>query len=290
MTLQQLIVLALQVSIVLTVFGFGLQTTSATLLGILRQPSLLGRSFAAMFVIMPIVAVVIARVFALNPAVEITLLALSISPIPPMLPGRETKAGGHPAFALGLMAIAGLASIVTVPVTLAILGRSVTRPVGMSSAELVRVVLTMAVLPLASGMACLALWPNVATRIAKPVQMVSRVLLISGVLALLAGVLPSAWTLIGNGSLAAMAAFVATGLAIGHWLGGPEASDRTVLAMSTASRHPAIALAIAKANFPEEQQLGSAIVLFLLVNLVIGFLYLARQKRCAQVSASDHRP
>jgi len=76
-----------------------------------------------------------------------------------------------------------------------------------------------------------------------------------------------------------MIAFVAAGLAIGHWLGGPDANDRTVLALSTASRHPAIALSIAKANFPDEPRLGAAIVLFLLVNLVVGFTYLARRKR-----------
>jgi bile acid:Na+ symporter, BASS family len=285
MTLQQAILLALQASIVLTVFGFGLQARSGHVLHVLRQPSLLARSFAAMFVIMPILAVAITRVFALDRAVEIALVALSISPIPPLLPGRETKAGGaHRAFALGLMAITGLASIVTVPVTLAIFGRFSPHPFGMSSAAIAKVVLMLAVLPLAAGLAGLALWPNVAARIAKPVYMVSRVLLVLAALVLLVVALPAAWALVGNGSLAAMTAFVAAGLAIGHWLGGPEADDRTVLAMSTASRHPAIALAIAKVNFPDEPRLGAAIVLFLLVNLLIGFPYLARQKQKRKIS------
>ena len=104
MTLQRAILLTLQISIVLTVFAFGLKARSDHVLHVLRQPSLLGRSFAAMFVIMPIVAVAITRVFALTPAVGISLIALSISPIPPLLPGRDTKAGAHRAFALGLMA------------------------------------------------------------------------------------------------------------------------------------------------------------------------------------------
>ena len=112
--------------------------------------------------------------------------------------------------------------------------------------------------------------------------MVSRVLLVIGVLALLVVGLPAAWALVGTGRLSAMTAFVAAGLAIGHWLGGPEANDRTVLAMSTASRHPAIALSIAKANFPDEPRLGAAIVLFLVVNLVIGFIYMARRKRLSR--------
>ena len=279
MTLQRAILLALQISIVMTVFAFGLKARSDHVLHVLRQPSLLGRSFAAMFVIMPIVAVAITRAFALTPAVEIALIALSISPIPPLLPGRDTKAGAHRAFALGLMAITGLASIVTVPVTLAIFGHYSAHPFAMSSAAIARVVLMMAVLPLASGLTCLALWPSVAARIARPIYMVSRVLLVLAALVLLVVGLPAAWALVGNGSLAAMIAFVAAGLAIGHWLGGPDANDRTVLALSTASRHPAIALSIAKANFPDEPRLGAAIVLFLLVNLVVGFTYLGRRKR-----------
>ena len=67
------------------------------------------------------------------------------------------------------------------------------------------------------------------------------------------------------------------------------ANDRTVLALSTASRHPAIALAVAKGNFPEEPRLGAAIVLFLLVNLVIAFPYVTRQRRRVIAKASDGR-
>jgi bile acid:Na+ symporter, BASS family len=42
-----------------------------------------------MFVIMPIVAVALAMAFELLRSVEIVLVALAISPIPPLLPGRE---------------------------------------------------------------------------------------------------------------------------------------------------------------------------------------------------------
>ena len=69
------------------------------------------------------------------------------------------------------------------------------------------------------------------------------------------------------------------GLAIGHWLGGPSAEHRLVLALSTAIRHPAIALAIAKANSPDEPQLGATITLYLLVSLLIGIPYQIWQKR-----------
>ena len=104
-------------------------------------------------------------------------------------------------------------------------------------------------------------------------------LLVLGVLAILANGMPAVLSLIGNGSVIAFGAFVAAGLASGHLLGGPHAAERLVLALSTATRHPAIALAVAKANFPDEPLLGATVLLYLLVGLLIGVPYQVWQKR-----------
>ena len=279
MTAQQAIVLALQASIMMTVFGFGLEASPGDVLYVVRRPSLLGRSLLAMFVIMPAFAILVVKVFALPPPVEIALVALSISPIPPILPARQLRVGGDASYGLGLMVITGLLSILIVPVAVEILARSLTRPFAMPPAAIARVVLLIAILPLAAGVACRAMWPAVAARIAKPIDLIAKVGLVIGVLAILASVVPAIFSQAGEGAIAAMAAFVVVGLAVGHWLGGPDADHRPVLALSTASRHPAIALAIAKANFPDEPYLGAAIVLFLLVNLLVAVPYLRRQKQ-----------
>jgi BASS family bile acid:Na+ symporter len=62
-------------------------------------------------------------------------------------------------------------------------------------------------------------------------------------------------------------------------LGGPAPENALVLALSTASRHPAIALAVAKINFPNEPYLGATILLYLIVLTVITVPYVARQHR-----------
>jgi bile acid:Na+ symporter, BASS family len=279
MTLQQAIVLALQVSILMTVFSFGLRTTVDDVLYVVRRPSLLARSLLAMFVIMPIVAVALARLFELRPSVEIALVALAISPIPPLLPGREQKAGGHASYALGLMMIVAVLSIATVPAAVDLVGRYFMKPFAMSSGAIASIVLKAAILPLVAGMVFRALLPAGAARIAKPVQLIATVLLVAGVLALLAGTLAVVFSLLGNGSVIAMAAFVVAGLAAGHLCGGPNGDDRLVLALSTASRHPAIALAIAKVNFPDEPHLAATIILYLVISLLIGIPYQVWQKR-----------
>src|SRR5690606_1752812 len=106
-----------------------------------------------------------------------------------------------------------------------------------------------------------------------------KALLLAAVFTLLIGAAPAMLTLIGNGTLAAMAVFVAAGLAAGHWLGGPAPENRVVLAMSAASRHPAIALAVARANFPYEPRLGATVVLYVIVATLGGLAYVAWHRR-----------
>jgi bile acid:Na+ symporter, BASS family len=62
-----------------------------------------------------------------------------------------------------------------------------------------------------------------------------------------------------------LAALAAIGLAVGHILGGPLAGDRTALAISTSSRHPAVALAIATSGTVSEPKPELAIILLYLV-------------------------
>lgn len=60
MDLKQLVMLGLQVSIVCTVFGYGLKTTTAALLFVVRRPVLLARSLLCVLVIVPALAFAIA--------------------------------------------------------------------------------------------------------------------------------------------------------------------------------------------------------------------------------------
>jgi BASS family bile acid:Na+ symporter len=279
MTLQQAAMLALQGSILMTVFSFGLRATPGDVLYVFRQPALLGRSILAMFAIMPIVALALTSAFALRPPVEIMLIALAISPVPPLLPGRQKKAGGDASFGLGLMVIIGALSIVIVPLAVHLLAQYAARPLTTSPDAIAELVLKAAIGPLAAGMACRALLPGFAARTAKPIELIATVLLGLGVLAVLAREMPAVLSVIGNGSLLAFAAFVAVGLSAGHLLGGPRADDRLVLALSTATRHPMIALTVAKANFPDEPMLGAAVLLYLLVGLLIGIPYQVWQNR-----------
>jgi BASS family bile acid:Na+ symporter len=138
MDLKQLVMLTFQVSILATVFGFGLKAGPDALMYLVRRPGLLLRSLPAVLVIMPIFAVVLATTFNIRPASEIALIALAISPLPPLLPKKESKAGGQHAFGLAFMVMLALLAIVTVPLSAEILERVFGRPLGAAPAAIAR--------------------------------------------------------------------------------------------------------------------------------------------------------
>jgi BASS family bile acid:Na+ symporter len=280
MDLKHIVVLALQVSIFCTVFAFGLKTTTDDLMYLIRRPGLLLRSLLAVFVIMPIVAVTMVRLFDFRHVVEVALIALAISPVPPLLPKRELKAGGQDSYGLGLMAILALLSIAVSPLAAGILERVFGHPLTVAPGAIAVLAFKTVLLPLALGMIVHGSVPRLAAQIEKPVAVAANVLLSLGAIVFLVTLAPTLWALIGQGTLVAMTIFAIAGLIVGHFLGGPEPSHSVVLALSSACRHPAIAIAIAAAAFPDEH-FGAPVILYLLVGIIIGIPYIAYARKSA---------
>jgi BASS family bile acid:Na+ symporter len=270
--LQQFIMGGLWLSILLIVFGFGLEATIGDLLYLIRRPGLLARSLFSMFIVMPLLAVALARAFDFPHIVDVALVALAISPVPPLLPRRQAQAGGRKSYALGLMVLAACLSVVIVPVAVYLVGLYLGRPLDVSPLAVARVVGTAAVMPLLAGMTLRAALPALASRIAKPTALLANVLFGVTVLALVIASLRPMLGVIGGGTIAALATFVVSGLVIGHSLGGPDRDERVVLALSTACRHPGVALTIAAAGYPE-LRLRAVVVLYILLGILIGVPY-----------------
>lgn len=278
MTATQIVMLAFQVSILCTVFGFGLKATPDDLLYVVRHPGLLARSIAAMLLVMPVLAIAAARLLDLPHTTAVVLVALAISPVPPLLPQRQAKAGGERSYGLGLMVWCALLAIVVVPMWITVLGWVFGHTFTVSPRAIAKVLLVAAIAPLLAGVAVRALWPVLADRLARPVALIASVLLPLAVVALLAGSWRAVWGAVGDGTVVALAGFIVAGLVIGDLFGRPEADHAVVLALSTACRHPAIALAIASASFPAER-FGGTILLYLILNALLGIPYLARHRR-----------
>jgi BASS family bile acid:Na+ symporter len=170
MRLATLIPLVLQASIVLNVIGIGLNAGAQDATSLLRRPPQLLRSLCAMHVVMLACAVALAVNFDPHRAVKIALVALAVSPIPPLLPKKTLKAGGEASYAIGLLVVVALLAIVFVPVAVELLGRAVGTPTHMSPSAVARLVLLTVLVPLVVGMAIRSLAAAFAARIARPVS------------------------------------------------------------------------------------------------------------------------
>ena len=278
---QQTVLLALQVSIVCIVFGFGLRSTTADLLYLWRRPGLLVRSLLTVLVIMPLVAVAITRWLDLRHTVEVVLVALAISPVPPLLP---KKTGGPQPYTISLMATLAVIAIATIPVSAQVLAVLYDRPLRVSSARISAIVLISLLLPLLGGVAARRLMPS-AERLVRPVSLAGMLLLVLAGMVLLIGAGRGIWAAVGDGTLAAVALFVLIGFAIGHVMGRPEPDHSVVLGLASACRHPVLTLAIAAANFPDEQFAGT-VLLYLLVSAVLAIGFVAWSRQSQPVNAS----
>jgi len=273
MTLVDVIGLAIRGSIFLLVFAIGLDATIREVSYLVRSPGLLARPILSMNVVMPVFAIAVVLLFKLNPEIKVALVALAISPVPPILPRRQTKAGGSHDYTIGLLATAAAAAIVLVPIAIALVGRIFDRTVSVPNGKVALIVLTTVLVPLVAGVLVRRFVPEFAKRAVRPISMVAMILLVAASLPILFVAWKAMWALIGNGTLVCFALFTIAGLIAGHFLGGPDPDHRTVLALATGVRHPGVALAIASINFPDHKAVAAAIVLYLIVAASISTPY-----------------
>jgi bile acid:Na+ symporter, BASS family len=289
MTPQAIIGLVLKVSIILTVFGFGLQASRDDLLYLWRRPRLLVRSLVAMFVVMPLFVLLMTSIASFDRAVLVALVALSISPIPPLLPRKVTKSTGLASYGLGLMVTAASLSIVLIPLASYLLGKYFHRDFIMGPGAVAKLILPSVLIPIAAGVLFRRLAPSIAKRIGHPLARIAGIMLLLGVICILAFTAPAVWSLVGNGTILAFVAFILLGLAAGHLLAGPGPDEQVALALSTACRHPALAVAIAAASIPEEHHVFAAVLLYVLLNVVLTIPYVSWQRKRVQALQTSHQ-
>jgi BASS family bile acid:Na+ symporter len=264
MTAAQWLGLALQASIMLTVLGLGLTATQQDATYLLRRPKLLARAVISMNVAMPIIAALIATTFALPLEVKVALVALAVSPVPPIIQKKQISAGGRREYVVGLLVAMSVLAIVLVPLTVMILDEVFGRSARITPASVAKIMLLTVLAPLLVGLLIRRRAPA-AEKASGVIIAIAGILLVVATAVLLYGLWPITRTYIGNGVVAMLAALAAIGLAVGHILGGPLAGDRTALAISTSSRHPAVALAIATSGTVSEPKPELAIILLYLV-------------------------
>ena len=275
--LAQFAKLALTVSIPLLVVGLGMRASfaEATLLfrHLLRAPYSLLRAIAAMNFIVPVFATAVAMAFNLPLAVKAALVAISISPVPPILPGKQLKFGGRDSYVYGLLVAISLVAVLFVPLTVELIGRLIDRDVHMSFGAIGILIAKTILVPLAAGIAIREFASRVADRLGPHLLRAGNIVLMLGLLPVLFASLRGIQALLGAGSVLAIFAVVSVAILTGHWMGGPDEHDRTALGIVCAMRHPGVALAIGAANFPEDRLIPAGVLLYALVAALATTVY-----------------
>jgi len=228
-------------------FTLGLAIVVGEMRWVFAQAGRLARALFAVIVAVPVIALVVARLFDLERWAEIGIVLMAISPGAPVALRRSLAAGGSRSFAPVLQILVALLAIVSMPLWVAALNVVYAGHADILPWQLARQVLFAQLLPLCLGMACRAVWPERSRRLEPRLARVAGVLLV--VLTVLA--LIDVWQVVfdaGPRSALAIVLLTALALAIGHLLGGPDPGTRTSIAISSALRNPGLALLVATLN------------------------------------------
>lgn len=279
-TVKEILPIVLRVSLLLLVFALGLNATMADVTYLFKRPLRLFRAIVAIEIVVPLVAALLVAALPLAPLVKLGIVLMAVSPLPPVLPGKQLKLGGKSAYVYGLYVAVSLLAIVLVPLLLAILSAVFPADAWVAPAAVAQTLFVSVLLPLGVGMAVHRLSPQLAERAAPVVSKLASLLLLLAFLPVLIAMWPAMRALLGNGTALVSAAVVGAGLLAGHLLGGPDPEDRTTLAVASATRHPGIALLIATTAFPTENVVP-AILLFVVVGVVAAIPYQVWSKKRA---------
>ncbi|VBA58482.1 hypothetical protein [Mycobacterium attenuatum] len=160
--------LAFQISLFVVILGYGLTAHFGDVGYLTQRPALLARSLLAVLVVAPGGAVLLVHVMDLRPEVAIALVTLAISPLPPLLPRRGEKAGGHVQFGLGLVIVLAVLAVPVLAVAATLVGNVFGHQYVVSPWAIGRLMLVSVLAPLIAGMTIGALWPATAKRIPYP--------------------------------------------------------------------------------------------------------------------------
>jgi BASS family bile acid:Na+ symporter len=258
--------LAVVVLVSLT-FGAGLQVERDHLVAIFKNVGLLGRALLANFVIVPVLGVLIAKLFRLPPLIATGFLLMAIAPGVPFILSNVRKRGGSLGFAVELVFFLPLLSVVTVPFT-ARLVLPIQERAELPLGHFLVTLLLFQLLPLLLGIVVAGLLPAAAAKL----ERVFHVLFLLSVLALVVLFAPKlvkdVAAVYGSNGMLAMLCMAILSLLTGWVLGGPARETRRILGIGTALRNIGLCAVVATTSF-KETQIASAVLTYLLIQFVV---------------------
>jgi BASS family bile acid:Na+ symporter len=172
------------------------------------------------------------------------------------------------AFAVGLMLILSLVTLIYLPLMLSFLLPGVS----VNHLSIAASLLVLIVLPLVVGTAIKARYSGLAETLKPVFNRISNLFIIIVVVIYLGLNYQDFLAVFGTGALIAAVTFVLAAFLIGYLLGGPSPTTKMVLGLGTAIRNGSAALVVAVANFSAQYNVMAMIVVVYLLSLIIMIL------------------
>jgi BASS family bile acid:Na+ symporter len=280
-TLQSLFTFAFVVSSMLVM---GMSLTVGQIVQPLRNLRLVVLALVASFVIVPATAVVLRTVIPMDEELQIGLILMASAHGAPFLPKLAQIAKANLAFAVGLMTLLIVATVIYLPIVLPLLLPGVTVDAGQIAGSL----FFQMIVPLVVGLVVRARWEEAAEEAKKPLAQISNVSLVLLLVLMLGLNIQNVLDLFGSGALLATLILTLVAVAAGFLLGGPSQDTRGVTALGVALPNMAASFLVANGSFDDRPD----VLVFLagagLVVMVITFPLAAELgKRAGQATATE---
>ena len=236
--------------VVTSMFSFGLRLTLAEIIEPLRDLRLLLVTLAANFVIVPLVAVLLANLLGLEEDLRIGLILISVVAGAPLVPKLVQIARANIPFAVASTALLVIATVIYLPLVFPL----VLPGMRLDTMSIVRPLAIQIVLPLVLGLIVDYISRDEADVLLPVLGQIANVSLTLMLVLMLGGNVGNVIGLIGTGSILAAILLFAVAMGAGYLLGGADVGTRRTLSMATGQRNLAAAFVVATGSFADRPQ------------------------------------
>jgi BASS family bile acid:Na+ symporter len=236
--------------VVTSMFSFGLRLTLSEIIEPLRDLRLLLMTLAANFVIVPLVAVLLANWIGLEEDLRIGLILIGVVAGAPLVPKLAQIARANIPFAVASTALLVIATVIYLPLVFPL----VLPGVRLDAMSIVRPLAIQIVMTLVLGLIVDYISKDEADVLLPVLGQIANVSLTLMLVLMLGGNLGNVIGLIGTGSILAAILLFSAAMGAGYLLGGADAGTRRTLSMATGQRNLAAAFVVATGSFADRPQ------------------------------------
>jgi BASS family bile acid:Na+ symporter len=266
-----------------TMLASGLSLTPAQIFGPFRNVRLTVSAAVGNYVLVPLIAVLLARFFDLDQPLRYGLVLLAMTAGAESIPLLTMNAKGNVGLAVGLLVTSLLIGVFYVPFMMSVFLKDVHVD---RIHLLVKLGLTVA-LPIVIGLVVKARNDKAAQHLAKYAHKIANLFMALTVVLIFVLNYDKFLALIGTRAIGVALIYIFVTFVLGYLLGGPERGNRVPMAYWLGARNASISMLLASDLFPDRNVLVMAsVTVILMITLELPFSFLLG-RRHARLTANQ---